>query len=260
MSEEVVKYEGKAPAIVEISIEDIKKFIAPNATDKELFMFMGIAKSYGLNPMKREIHFIKYGSSPGQTVVGYETYLKRAEATGRLDGWECTTDGKKAFVTIYRKDRGKPFKWEVDRSEFDKGQSTWKAMPNFMLKKVAIAQAFRLCFPEELGGMPYMPEEINGATSEGLKGADDIPDFPPPKEGPKSIITPIVNVTKVKDKDEYKIFGLLNGNEQSFKTDKIEWAEAARKEKGSGLQFDIEYDEAFNVVSFKQHEPEGLPI
>jgi hypothetical protein len=35
-------------------------------------------------------------------------------------------------------------------------------MPRFMLKKVAIGQAFRLAFPEELGGMPYM--EIEDVT------------------------------------------------------------------------------------------------
>jgi phage recombination protein Bet len=185
MPEEVAKYE------FELKVEDVKKYIAPNATDKELFMFMGIAKSYGLNPWKREIHFIKYGTSPGQTVVGYETYIKRAEKTGLLDGWECNTDGKKAFVTIYRKDRSKAFKWEVDFAEFSTGQSTWKKMPGFMLKKVAIAQAFRLCFPEDLGGLPYMPEEITGGTSEQLptgeptqgeaQHTDDIPEFEPPK-------------------------------------------------------------------------------
>jgi phage recombination protein Bet len=182
MSEEVAKYDVKP---FEISMDDVKKYIAPGATDKELFVFMGIAKAYGLNPMKREIHFIKRKwkdengnwKERGDTVVGYEIYIKRAETTGLLDGWECNTavDGKKAFVTIYRKDRSKPFKWEVDRAEFDTGQSTWKKMPGFMLKKVAIAQGFRLCFPEHLGGMPYMPEEIAGTTSEQLP-ADKIED------------------------------------------------------------------------------------
>lgn len=56
--------------------KDIKAYIAPNATSKEVFMFLNIAKSYGLNPFKREIHFVKYGDKPGQTIVGYETYLE----------------------------------------------------------------------------------------------------------------------------------------------------------------------------------------
>lgn len=156
---------------IEVSMADIKKYIAPNATDKELFMFMGIAKSYGLNPLKREIHFVKYGSAPASIIVGYEIYLKRAERTGKLDGWKCWIEGDKAIIEIKRKDQSIPIKWEVDRKEFDKQQSTWKAMPNFMLKKVAIAQGFRLAFPDELGGLPYLAEELPATahiTSESL--------------------------------------------------------------------------------------------
>ncbi len=63
--EEVAKHE------VELKLEDVKKYIAPNATDKELSRYKEIAKSYGLNPWKREIDFIKYGNSHGQAVVGY---------------------------------------------------------------------------------------------------------------------------------------------------------------------------------------------
>jgi hypothetical protein len=144
----------------EIAIADVKKYIAPNATDKELFMFMGIAKSFGLNPLKREIHFVKYGNAAASIIVGYEIYLKRAERTGKLDGWKCWIEGDKAVIEIKRKDQSIPIKWEVDRKEFDKQQSTWKAMPNFMLKKVAIAQGFRLAFPDELGGLPYLAEEL----------------------------------------------------------------------------------------------------
>jgi phage recombination protein Bet len=144
----------------EISVADVKKFIAPNATDKELFMFMGISKSFGLNPLKREIHFVKYGNAAASIIVGYEIYLKRAERTGKLDGWKCWIEGDKAVIEIKRKDQSIPIKWEVDRKEFDKQQSTWKAMPNFMLKKVAIAQGFRLAFPDELGGLPYLAEEL----------------------------------------------------------------------------------------------------
>jgi len=168
----VIQKEGQDHPEVNVGIEDVKKYIAPNATDKELYMFMNIAKSYGLNPFKREVHFCKYGNSPGQVIVGYETYIKRAERTGQLDGWSVWTEkdglGEKAVIEIHRKDRSRPFRWEVYREEFDKKQSTWKAMPYFMLKKVAISQGFRLAFPEEIGGMPYTPDEINAGASEDL--------------------------------------------------------------------------------------------
>jgi len=149
---------------VKLTVADIKKYIAPNATDKELFMFMGVSKSFGLNPFKREVHFIKYGNAAASIVVGYEQYLKRAERTGKLDGWKCWTEkdelGEKAIIEIKRKDQSLPIRWEVYRKEFDKGQSTWKTMGIFMLKKVAISQGFRLAFPDDLGGMPYIPEEL----------------------------------------------------------------------------------------------------
>lgn len=158
-----------------LSSQDIKKYIAPNATDKELFMFIGICKSYGLNPFKREIHFVKYGNAAASIIVGYESYIKRAERTGKLDGWKCWIEkddiGEKAIIEIKRKDQSIPIRWEVYRQEFDKQQSTWKAMPMFMLKKVAIAQGFRLAFSEEVGGMPYIPEELpttSNTSSESL--------------------------------------------------------------------------------------------
>jgi uncharacterized protein YyaL (SSP411 family) len=35
-----------------------------------------------------------------------------------------------------------------------------------MIKKVAISQGFRLCFSDELGGMPYTKEEMPEQTTE----------------------------------------------------------------------------------------------
>lgn len=169
----VIQRNDQSTPEVRLNTEDIKNYIAPNASDKELYLFMNIAQSYGLNPFKREIHFAKYGNHPGQIIVGYETYIKRAERTGLLEGWSvwCDKDniGEKAVIEIHRKDRKHPFRWEAYRKEFDKQQSTWKAMPYFMLKKVAISQGFRLAFPEEIGGMPYTPDEISkDQTSESL--------------------------------------------------------------------------------------------
>ena len=155
----------------------IRSLICKNATDDEFSQFVGLARSFSLNPFKREIHFIKYGDK-ANIVIGYEVYLKRAERTGCLDGWEVslnrdpeTRDIEGATIIIHRKDRNKPFIWTVERNEFDTGKSIWLKKPAFMIKKVAIGQGFRLCFPEDLGGMPYMAEEL-----------PDTADFVPPKE------------------------------------------------------------------------------
>ena len=199
----VAKVERHEPVIV-LTREDIKKYICPTADDKEIFMFLGICKSFGLNPLKREVHLIKYGNAPASIVTGYEVYLKRAERTGKLNGWkvDIVQDGKAATVTIHRKDWNQPFEWTAYRQEFDKGQANWKTMPLFMLRKVAMAQAFRICFPDEMGGLPYLPEEISGHVSESLPTGpmEETPVSTPVtvlQDAPQSIKTPTVTIGAV---------------------------------------------------------------
>jgi len=156
----------------QLTIEDVKERYAKGANDKEFALFLDQIKVNKLDPRKREVYFVKYGSNPGQIITGYQVYLQRAEATGRLNGWDVktttSTDGqiKSATITIYRKDWEQPFTWTVEASEFDKNQATWKQMKSFMLKKVCIAQAFRICFPDEVSGLPYTTEEITTFVDE----------------------------------------------------------------------------------------------
>lgn len=146
---------------VKITAADITKYLCPKATEKEIYMALNIIASYKLNPFKREVHIIKYGDQPAQVVVGYEVYLKRAERTGKWNGMEVVSDDDTATCTVYRKDWDKPLVWTISKKEFNKNQASWTQMPDFMLRKVAIAQAFRLAFPDELGGLPYLKEEVD---------------------------------------------------------------------------------------------------
>jgi len=139
--------------------------------DGEKNTYISIAKAFGLNPFKREIHVSKYGDNLS-IITGYEVYIKRAERSGQLDGWNAVTSGSvatgdlKATVTIHRKDRSHPFVWEalyeecVQRTNAGAVTKFWQKAA-FMTKKVAISQAFRLCFSDELGGMPYTADEVN---------------------------------------------------------------------------------------------------
>jgi len=148
--------------------------IAPKLDEKEKLQFLNISKTFGLNPFKREIFCTVYGEGQYKQfaiITGYEVYIKRAERSGQLDGWNATTSGTvengdlKATVTIFRKDRQHPFIWEVFYNECVQktkaGAVTkfWEKA-NFMTKKVGISQAFRLCFSDELGGMPYTSDEM----------------------------------------------------------------------------------------------------
>ena len=131
--------------------------------------FIEIAQAYCLNPFKREIYCVSYAGNTS-IITGYEVYIKRAERTGLLNGWGVEIKGSgedmSAVITINRKDWTQPFKHEVyfseaaNRTKDGRLNSTWAKMPKFMLKKVAIAQGFRLCFSDELGGMPYTQDEI----------------------------------------------------------------------------------------------------
>ena len=214
-----------------ITPADVKKYICPRATDKEIELFLITCKLHNLNPLKREAYLIKYGSDPAQTVVGYETYLKRAEATGQLDGWECVMIGNdSAQITIHRKDRKHPFVWTVDRKEFDKGRAMWKSMPSHMTKKIAISQGFRLCFPETLGGMPYTQEEMVDAidvTSEPVESLPEPIDFPPEETYHEMNTTVCKKDTPIfTEEDEVNL------------QEKIEKAKSPRQEKNEQIEKD----------------------
>jgi phage recombination protein Bet len=169
-----------------ITTEKINQFFdafgfANSLNKQEKEQFIEISLAYQLNPFKREIYCIPFEGNVKQPdgtwkkerklsiVVGYETYLKRAERTGKLDGWQVdvlgTGDNEKARITIHRKDWTKPFIHDVYFSEYTQDKKIWKEKPITMLKKVAMAQGFRLAFPDDLGGMPYTPDELPDSTT-----------------------------------------------------------------------------------------------
>ena len=152
--------------------------LASQLTEPEKLQFIEIAQAFHLNPFKREIHVAVYGEGEYRRlsiITGYETYLKRAERTGKLDGWKAWVEGEgdtmKALVEIHRKDWGEPFQHEVywreavQKKKDGTPTSFWTKQPKFQLKKVAISQGFRLAFPDELGGLPYDASELPDAET-----------------------------------------------------------------------------------------------
>jgi recombination protein RecT len=65
--------EAFAPAVLEV----IRTSIAPTATDTEFLLFAHKAASYGLDPFKNEIFFIKYGNQ-ARIQFAAEAYLSKA--------------------------------------------------------------------------------------------------------------------------------------------------------------------------------------
>lgn len=208
--------------------------IGKNLTEDQLNQFLNTARAFQLNPYKREIHPVGYYSKrEGRYVLsiitGYEVYIKRAERTGKLNGWESGVkkEGKDAigWVKIYRKDWEHPFVHEVYFKEVAQYQkdgnltSFWAKAPRFQLKKVAISQGFRLCFPDELGGMPYtsdeLPDDMAGRYSP-----------PPPQERE---INPQKN--NESQKDQNLVIGKKDGPENSTSNDPEKSAEKPAEDK-----------------------------
>ena len=198
-----------------------------NLTEHEQKMFISVAMAYGLNPFKREIYPVAYGSGDKRKlsiIVGYEIYLKRAERTGKLDGFEVSISGifkkgkiqKKKFdgsfydvqgilpegevsatCTVWVKGKTHPVVWTVWFDEYTQSNEMWLSKPRTMIKKVAIEQAFRIAFPDEMGGMPYAPEELpEKMTNNTFSEAEIIPEAeketiqPPPSSQPVGSETP----------------------------------------------------------------------
>lgn len=168
MNKEIQKIEPK-----ELTIQDVKQYICPDATEKEIFMFLQIAKSCNLNPFLNQIYLVKYGSQKAQILTSYNVYLQRAERTQKYAGLKTSTSGSvktgdlRGIVKVYRKDWTEPLEHEVYYDEYVQRRKDgvvnkfWKEKPRTMIVKVAISQAFRLAFPLDFEGMPYTQDEIN---------------------------------------------------------------------------------------------------
>jgi len=168
----------KTMAISKDTLEDFLFSQCKNEiSDEQKALFVWIALANNLNPYKREIYPIPFWNSKlwkndMQPVTAYTVYLQKAQASWKLDGWETEIieddDGKVAGgkITIHRKDWNNPFIWEVTRDEIVQCKKdwspnkNWNEKPKFMTKKTLIGQGMRLCFPEDIGWMPYLEEEI----------------------------------------------------------------------------------------------------
>lgn len=160
-----------------ITKELITKYVSafmPSAglSGEEQSALFEIARSFNLNPFKREIYCVPYMSNVKQPdgswgkerklsiITGYQVYLQRAEETGLLEHWKVWADDTRAYIHIKRRDRVEPFEYDIRISEYDMSNSMWKNKRETMAKKVVIGQGFRFAFPKALGSMPYTQEEL----------------------------------------------------------------------------------------------------
>jgi len=171
---EIVVVEHERGAI-QLSTNLVREYICPAATDKEIFVFLELCKAQRLNPWLREAYLVKYGTNPATIITGKETFTKRAQKNPLCDGWQVTSKGTPpdmtAMAEVYLKNYRMPISVTVDYSEYvalkgdGKPNKMWSEKPKTMLKKVALVQALREAFPEDLGGL-YDQTEINTIQAE----------------------------------------------------------------------------------------------
>jgi len=148
------------------------------ASEEEASMLLEVARLRGLNPITRQIHFVKrWDSNKGREVWAYQVSIDGlrmiAERTGLYDGQdepEFERDAKgnpiACRVRVYRKDIARAFVGVAYFSEYaqtkkdGKLTNMWETKPHVMIAKCAEALALRKGFPEDMGGM-YTDDEID---------------------------------------------------------------------------------------------------
>lgn len=169
MNNEVMKIEFN-PEQVQL----IKNTIAKDATDDELKLFLYQCSRTGLDPMTRQIYFMKRGGKVTiQTSIdGFRVIAERSGDYAGQDEPVFVKDEGDLFckVTVYRFRGNVRYPAAVGVAYWKEycpqpGQDfMWKKMPHTMLSKVAEALALRKSYPQDLSGI-YTSDEMNQADS-----------------------------------------------------------------------------------------------
>lgn len=165
----------------------IKRTIAKDATDDELVLFIEQCKRTGLDPMTRQIYFIK---NPRDGKVQIQTSIDGfrlvAERSGEYEGqtppqW-CGEDGKwvdvwlkktppaACRVGVWKKNFREPLYAIALYDEYAQKKHDgspafmWARMPALMLSKVSESLALRRAFPNDLSGL-YTSDEMAQADN-----------------------------------------------------------------------------------------------
>jgi phage recombination protein Bet len=171
-------------------VQLIKNTVARGSTDDELKLFLYTARRTGLDPLTKQIHFVKRKvwnkqkqcyEEIGTIQTGIDGYRAIAERSKTLAGIDDAvveeTEGSKypskSSVTVYRMVEGQRVgftasaRWtEYASTDRDgKPQQMWNKMPYLMLGKCAEALALRKAFPNDLSGL-YTFEEMQQADNE----------------------------------------------------------------------------------------------
>ena len=158
----------------------ITNTVAKDATPDELKLFLYVAGKRGLNPLTRQIHFVKR-KDQGTIQTGIDGFRLIAQRTGqyapsgKATQFEVNKQGGLVSATVYGNKivNGTAFEFSAT-AYFDEYAPKlpngalfpmWQKMPRTMLEKCAEAKLLRKGFPEELSGL-YADEEMHQADAQ----------------------------------------------------------------------------------------------
>ena len=186
-------------------LELIKQTVAKDATDEELSLFLYTAQARGLNPLTRQIHFVKRGGQ-GTIQTGIDGFRLIAERTGRYAPgtkptiFEYDNKGRLLRATVFgiKFVGGQAFEYSAtarfnEYAQYFNGRlgNMWAKMPETMLEKCAEAKLLRKGFPEELSGL-YTHDEMAQADNIEFHSAElpmESPNQPPTQDDKASEAT-----------------------------------------------------------------------
>lgn len=175
---------------------DVKAFIytfktmamPANHSEPEFVSCCLVAREHGLNPLTKEIYFMRTRTGQIQAIVGVDGWIRKCNEHPAFDGleFEDRFDDKGELVSItcaiYRKDRTRPTNVTEYLDECKAvGGPVWKTSPKRMLRNRALSQGARIAFgfagimlPDEFEA--WQSVQMRDITPAAAPSIDDIPD------------------------------------------------------------------------------------
>ena len=170
---------------VDLNYEEVCKFIDPKklGTPQEYRHFFELCKARKMNPLLKEVYWIKYSANTAaQNVIGVDTFVSRAAEDpnyeGYESGWYIQKDPKDttsveptnmpfgkivgAWCQVFKTNK-KPLLYRVRFDAYSTGKSRWVSDPFGMIEKCAIAGSHRKAYPKSFAQF-YTQEEYDSGN------------------------------------------------------------------------------------------------